>query len=214
MKNYLFLLSLFSLTACHNYNIEQTEVTKTLTEFGQKNKGTRLKIHTKAGDLTVRLYAETPLHRANFLRLVKAGYYDDREFYRIVSGVAVQGGGGMGDQLKYTVPAEFRPRLIHKKGALAMARYSEKNPAKASSPTEFFLITKGRFYDADELKKYPADLREIYLKQGGEMLYDGEYTVFGELTDGFEVLDELARQPITEGDKPLRAVTFSIEVLD
>jgi cyclophilin family peptidyl-prolyl cis-trans isomerase len=212
----LHFLALLALTACSGrFDIPNDQVTQTLTEFGRKNTERQLKIHTGKGDLFVKLYDETPLHTANFLRLVKEGYYDDRGFYRIVKGVAVQGGGKTSDQLGYTVPAEFRPNLIHKRGALAMARYSgEKNPNKESSPTEFFLITKGRFYDADELTKYPEALRKIYLEQGGEMLYDNEYTVFGEVTKGFDVLDALAQQPLEEGEIPLNTVKFSIEVVE
>lgn len=214
MKKLLFF-ALTALTACTGrYDIPKDQVRQTLTEFGQKNRERQLKIHTGKGDLFVKLYDDTPLHTANFLRLVKAGYYDDRGFYRIVKGVAVQGGGKTSDQLAYTVPAEFRPELIHKKGALAMARYSgEKNPNKESSPTEFFIVTKGRFYDADELTKYAEAQRKIYLEQGGEMLYDGEYTVFGEVTKGFDVLDALAQQPLEEGEIPLNTVKFSVEVV-
>lgn len=210
------IFGLLALSACtYRHDIPKDQVRQTLTEFGQKNGERRLKIHTGKGDLFVKLYDQTPLHTANFLRLVKAGYYDDRGFYRIVKGVAVQGGGKTSDQLGYTIPAEFRPNLIHKRGALAMARYSgEKNPAKESSPTEFFIITKGRFYDAEELTKYPEALRKIYLEQGGEMLYDGEYTVFGEVTEGFDVLDALAQQPLEEGEIPLNTVKFSIEVVE
>ena len=214
MKRFSLLSGLLLLTGCYNYDIEKDKVRETLTEFGQKNKQHTLKIHTGKGDLFVRLYDETPLHRASFLRLVKAGYYDDRGFYRIVQGVAVQGGGKNGDQLDYTIPAEFRPHLIHKKGALAMARYAEKNPGKESSSTEFFIITKGRYYDADELKKYPDSLRNVYLKQGGEMLYDGQYTVFGEVTKGFDVLDELAKQPVVDQEVPFNTIKFSIGVVE
>ncbi len=212
----LFFLALLALAACTSkYDLSKEQVRPTLTGFGQKNRERTLKIHTGKGDLFVRLYDETPLHTANFLRLVKAGYYDDRGFYRIVRGVAVQGGGKNSDQLGYTVPAEFRPNLIHKKGALAMARYSgEKNPNKESSPTEFFIITKGRFYDPEDLTNYPEPLRKIYLEQGGEILYDGEYTVFGEVTKGFDVLDKLANQPLEEGEIPLNTVKFSIEVVE
>jgi cyclophilin family peptidyl-prolyl cis-trans isomerase len=213
---FLFFGGLLLALGCQtNLDLDDpAKVDEVLTAYGQKNPETRAIIHTRKGDIEIRLYTETPLHRANFVRLVKAGYYTDRDFYRIVQGVALQGGGEQAKPLNYTIPAEFRPDLIHTKGALAMARYSDNNPDKRSSATEFFIITKGRFYDAEDLARYPTALRERYLQRGGEMLYDQQYTTFGEVTKGLEVVDAIAKMPIVEQEKPYERIQFSIELRD
>jgi cyclophilin family peptidyl-prolyl cis-trans isomerase len=217
MKNYLSLLLLASVflgcRSVDDLNIEPGKVVETLTAYGQENPETRAIVHTRKGDIEIRLYTETPLHRANFVRLVKAGYYDERDFYRIVPGVVLQGGGETRDQLNYTVPAEFRPNLLNKKGALSMARYSDNNPNKESSATEFFFVTKGRFYNTDDLARYPEAQRQVYLNPGGEMLFDNEYTVFGEVTKGLDVVETIGKMPVVEQEKPYDRVKFSIELL-
>lgn len=214
MKYLFILIGIALLTSCQSkVAIEKDKVREVLTQFGKENPETNVLIHTNLGDMEVKLYEETPLHRANFIRLVKAGYYDERRFYRIVKGVCVQG-GSRADPQGYTVPAEFRPNLIHKKGALAMARYTEDNPGKESSATEFFIITKGRFYNEEELVKYPENLKQIYLKQGGEMLFDQAYTVFGEVTKGIEVVEKIAKGQVVDKETPVKVTTFSIKVLN
>lgn len=212
MKRYFLLLLLPLLSACSNLDIPQEDVVKVLTEYGKQNPETKVVISTKYGPVELKLYTETPLHRANFVRLIKKGYYDDRGFYRLVKGVCIQGGGEQKDQLNYTVPAEFRPNLVHKKGALSMARYSDNNPEKRSSSTEFFIVSKGIYYNEEELKNYPPALKQLYLQQGGEIIFDKEYTVFGEVTKGLDVVDKIAKAPLGDLERPVEIVKFSIRV--
>ncbi|MFT4032647.1 MAG: peptidylprolyl isomerase [Siphonobacter sp.] len=210
----LLLLSTLLLWSCSNLNIPQEEVVQTLTEYGKEHPENRIIIHTRFGDIELKLYEETPLHRANFIRLIKKGYYDERGFYRLVKGVCIQGGGEQQDQLNYTIPSEFRPNLIHTKGTLSMARYSENNPEKRSSATEFFIVSKGIYYNAEELANYPANLKNQYLQKGGEIIFDNEYTVFGEVSKGLDIVDKIAKLPLVDLERPNEIVKFSIYTID
>ncbi len=211
---FLWAMFLFFLMSCQSdIHIDKDKVRDVLTQFGKENPAKRILIETKIGNIEVRLYDETPLHRANFVRNIQKGYYTDRGFYRIVKGVCIQG-GSQRDPQDFTIPAEFNPKLINKRGAIAMARYTENNPGKESSATEFFIISKGRYYNEEELAKYPADLKKIYLEQGGEMLFDQEYTVFGEVTKGMDIVDKIAKDQVIDKENPVHLIKFSIKVLD
>ncbi|MCR5708962.1 MAG: peptidylprolyl isomerase [Bacteroidales bacterium] len=161
-----------------------------------------LKIKTTDGTMTVRLYSETPLHRDNFLKLAKSGFYNGLLFHRIIKGFMIQGGdpftrdsskiaqfgtGGPG----YTIPAEIVPGLTHKKGALAAARRSDQvNPAKESSGSQFYIV-----HDPENC---------VHL--------DGEYTIFGEVVDGLSVIDKIASEKTDMRDRPIGKVQIiSIE---
>ena len=155
-----------------------------------------LKIKTTDGTMTVKLYSATPLHRDNFVKLSKSGFYDGLLFHRIIKGFMVQGGdpftrdsskidqfgtGGPG----YTIPAEIVPGLTHKKGALAAARRGDMvNPAKASSGSQFYIVQ-----DPDNC-----------------MHLDGEYTIFGEVVEGLDVIDKLAAERTDPRDRPIKKV--------
>lgn len=161
-----------------------------LTEYGSKNPENEVVIKTVGGDITIKLYTETPLHRANFIRLIKSNYYVSRKFYRIVYQTAIQGGGEYLDQLDYLVPPEYHPELTHKRGAIAMARYDEGNPEKASSPTEFYIVTNE--IEAQKL--------------------NGNYVVFGEVIKGMDVVDKIQQAP-EYYETPAIPVFFRIETL-
>ena len=170
-------------------------------------------LQTSMGDITLRLSDSTPLHRDNFLKLVKQGFYDSVLFHRVINNFMIQagdpnsktaaagkplGGGGPG----YTVPAEFRTSLFHKKGALAAARQGDDvNPEKASSGSQFYISQGKKFTDGglDSLetlrlkgRKIPAEHREVYKTMGGTPHLDQNYTVFGEVVNGIEVVDKIA----------------------
>ena len=187
-------------------------------------------IQTTMGDMVIRLSDSTPLHRDNFLKLVKVGYYDSVLFHRVIKGFMIQGGdpnsiraaagkplgdGGPG----YTVPAEFRKTLFHKKGALAAARMGDNvNPTKASSGSQFYIAQGKVFTDAglDSVetfrlngRKIPADQREVYKTIGGIPHLDQGYTVYGEVIKGLDVLDKIAAVQTSRGqdrDRPLQDV--------
>ncbi len=187
---------------------------------------------TSKGSITLRLYDSTPLHRDNFLKLVKTGYYDSVLFHRVIKNFMVQAGdpqsktapagqalgnGGPG----YTIPAEIRPSLFHKKGVLAAARMGDDvNPKKESSGSQFYVVQGKIFTDAglDSLevgrlkgRKIPLPHREVYKTIGGTPHLDQSYTVFGEVVKGLEVVDSIATT-VTSRTPPDRPVT-DVEIL-
>ena len=209
----------------------------TFVSFAQKDSTIRKKdrkrdvlLQTSLGDIIIRLSDSTPLHRDNFLKLVKLGYYDGILFHRVIKDFMIQGGdpnsknAPAGQPLgnggpSYKVPAEFRQTLFHKKGMIAAAREGDDvNPEKASSGSQFY-ITQGKIYsDAglDSLengrlkgRKIPAAYRAMYKTIGGIPHLDQNYTVYGEVVGGLEVVDKIAAVPTSKGndhDRPLQDV--------
>ncbi|NML20384.1 peptidylprolyl isomerase [Pseudoflavitalea sp. G-6-1-2] len=184
---------------------------------------------TDKGTLIIRLSDSTPIHRDNFLRLVKAKYYDSILFHRVINNFMVQGGDPNSKRAKagvmlgeggpaYTVPAEFRASLFHKKGVIAAAREGDDtNPLKASSGSQFYLVQGKVFTEAglDSLETYrlrrkiPADQRAVYKTIGGTPHLDLNYTVFGEVISGLPVIDSIAKVATSRGeggDRPVQDV--------
>ena len=191
-----------------------------LLQYGKQNPEKDVIIETKDGPIRLRLYDETPLHRANFIKLIKDGYYDQPEFYRIVQNFVVQGGVPM-KKLDYTIPAEINPKFFHKKGALAMARSSDNNPEKESSSTEFYIVHGNKYanweYDEEEKNlgiKTSADQRKLYTTTGGEMSLDMQYTVFGEVVEGIDVIDKIASVKVYSSERPYKKIPFEIKLAD
>lgn len=191
--------------------------------------GTRVKITTDSGVMIIRLYDKTPLHRDNFIKLASEHFFDSLLFHRVIQGFMIQGGDpqskyaqpgqqlGMGD-VGYTIPAEFDTSLFHKKGALAAAR--TPNPAKASSGCQFYIVQGNKLTDADinnmEMGKgikYAQKQRNIYKTVGGTPFLDMEYTVFGEVESGLNVIDKIASVQKAPGDRPIGDVRMKIEVI-
>ncbi|HXB33519.1 MAG TPA: peptidylprolyl isomerase [Puia sp.] len=191
-----------------------------------------VEITTTKGIIVVRLSDSTPQHRDNFLRLVKTGYYDSLLFHRVIRNFMIQSGdpdsksGNPGRPLSqggsggpgYTIPAEFRPTLFHKRGALGAARTGDDiNPARASSGSQFYIVEGKRFTDAglDSVEKFrlkgrkiPEDERSLYRQLGGAPHLDQQYTVFGEVINGMDIVDSIAAVK-TSGpplDRPLAEV--------
>lgn len=250
-------------------------------------KETTVIMHTSLGDVTLKLYNETPLHRDNFIKLVKKGTYNGLLFHRVIKDFMVQGGDvtskdapmnkslGAGD-LGYTVPAEFvYPKYFHKKGALCAARTGDEvNPERASSASQFYIVT-GKKYTEGELKQMekqlenqlkqsifarlqtenkakimqlyrngekeelailrdtlvgkaeleaekrkeeaclPAELREAYRSVGGVPFLDNQYTVYGEVVDGIEVVDAIQKVKTNKQDRPLENIVIkSMELVE
>ena len=177
-------------------------------------------IITDRGTMIIRLSDSTPLHRNNFVKLVKRHYYDGILFHRVIQhfmiqagdpnskGAAVEKALGNGD-LGYTIPAEFRPTLFHHKGVIAAAREGDLiNPQKASSATQFYIVQGKIFNDAglDSVetfksggRKIPASQRKVYLTIGGTPHLDQNYTVFGAVIQGLAVIDSIAAVPVNPG---------------
>ena len=185
-------------------------------------------LQTNYGDITIRLSDSTPLHRDNFLKLTKIHFYDSVLFHRVIKNFMIQGGdqdsknASAGKPLgnggpAYRIPAEFRQTLFHRKGVIAAAR--DNNPEKASSGSQFY-ITQGKiFTDAglDSVETYrlkrkiPANHREVYKTAGGVPHLDQNYTVFGEVVKGLDVVDKIADVKTSKGtdkDRPSDNVTI------
>lgn len=179
---------------------------------------------TDSGNLVLRLKDETPLHRDNFIKLVKSGYYNNISFHRVIAGFMIQAGDEKtkrkADSTKflnaYTLPAEISPDFFHKMGMLAAARMGDNvNPKRESSGVQFYIV-QGRVFNDKSLdsvetyrlngRKIPLAQREVYKTTGGAPHLDQTYTIFGELVSGFDVLDKIAQTKTSGrqgGDKPL-----------
>ena len=191
--------------------------------------GTRVRVTTDSGVIVLRLYDKTPQHRDNFIKLVNEHFYDSLLFHRVISTFMIQGGDpqsknapagtmlGNGD-VGYTIPAEFDTTLFHKRGALAAAR--DNNPAKASSGCQFYIVQGKQYSDADldmmEQRmgfKFSPLKRIAYKTVGGTPFLDMNYTVFGEVESGFEVIDKIATVPKDGTDRPLGDVRMKMEII-
>ena len=182
----------------------------------QSNKAQTYTIETSLGNMKVVLYEETPLHKANFEKFVEDGTYNGTIFHRVIEGFMIQGGDpGTVDPtfVEETIPAEIRPNLIHKKGALAAARKDESiNPEKRSSVQ--FYIVQGKTYTEGELretteyngKSWNNLQKEIYKVIGGAPFLDRGYTVFGEVVEGLDIIDRIAAVQTGPGDRPVQDV--------
>jgi len=204
------------------------------TAFAKGPKNQYVRIKTAYGSCIIRLYNETPKHRDNFIKLTKQGFYNGTLFHRVIQNFMIQGGDpdsrdtaknkpgaelGNGD-VGYTVPAEFRDSLFHKRGVLAAAR--DDNPAKASSGCQFYIVEGKRFTDGklDTLEntrlngfKIPAWQREYYKSVGGAPHLDHGYTVYGEVVSGIDMVDLIAAVKKDKNDRPDVNVPMTVELL-
>lgn len=200
--------------------------TLSLLALTAQTKETIVLIETDLGKIKVKLYNETSQHRDNFIKNVNAKLYDGLLFHRVIKHFMIQAGDvnsktatadtplGSGD-LGYTVPAEFiYPKYFHKRGALCAARTGDHvNPEKASSASQFYIVT-GKHYTAMELDKmeratgqtFTLEQKQAYMKDGGAPHLDGAYTVFGEVIDGMKVVDEIQFVPTGNQDRPLKDI--------
>lgn len=184
---------------------------------------TKVLIKTNYGNITVKLYNDTPKHRDNFIKMIKEGWYKNSPFHRIIKGFMIQGGSNADGRQDpgYTVPAEILPNHMHIKGALAAARQGDQvNPQKASSGCQFYIV-QGKVQTTETLNAteknskitYTAEQRKAYTTVGGAPWLDGAYTVFGEVVSGLDVIDKIAAVPCGSGDKPVSPVTMTIEIV-
>ena len=267
-RNLIVLLTILvcGLTACKPGQKKEEDM----------EKETKLKIETSAGDITVKLYNETPKHRDNFIKLVKEGVYDSTLFHRVIKQFMIQAGDpdsknasdtamlGSGD-VGYTIPAEFNPKFFHKKGVLAAARQGDDvNPEKASSGCQFYIVTGRKFTepqllgmenkineqreealfdslarqhmkeiykmrkagdnagllelqdtleaqarelaDKEEKFRFTPEQIKAYSTIGGAPHLDGSYTVFGEVTEGMEVVENIEIAKTNRADRPVENI--------
>ena len=185
-------------------------------------KETIVVIKTNYGTIKAKLYNDTPLHRDNFIKLVNEGWYNNSPFHRIIKNFMIQGGQNADGRLDpgYKVPAEIKSNHFHKKGALCAARQPDQvNPKKASSGSQFYIV-QGQKYDDQTLDMYEDRLgkvfgakeRQAYKTVGGTPHLDGDYTVFGEVIEGMDVVEKIAAVKTSRMDAPIEAVTMTIEI--
>ena len=208
----------------------QTEKPQTIRDMENL---TKVLIKTSEGDITIALYDNTPKHKENFIKLVNDGFYNGVLFHRIIQGFMIQtgdpeskgapagkmlGNGGPG----YTIPAEFKPENYHKRGAVAAARQGDQvNPTKASSGSQFYIVD-GKPFNSNLMaqnsyqygKSFTEEQRKVYETIGGAPFLDGDYTVFGEVVEGMDVVDKIAAKPKDRYDRPTADVKIlSTEIL-
>ncbi|WP_373549012.1 peptidylprolyl isomerase [Haliscomenobacter sp.] len=225
----------------HAFMASGTYAVKLIAKTGSKSKTFEDKVSIKApkfclvmietdfGNMLVRLSDGTPKHRDNFLKLGEQGFFDGTLFHRVISGFMIQGGDpnsktakpgqalGMGDP-GYTIEAEFVDSLVHVKGALAAARTN--NPQKRSSGSQFYIVHGSPVTDAqlNQIEgarnfRYSKAQRDAYQQSGGTPMLDREYTVFGQVIQGMEVIDKIAAQTTTPGDRPAKDVKMKVKVI-
>ena len=231
-KLLIILLSAVLMLACQPSSKADAATTgsdnqeqKNPTKKKKKTEMTKVLLKTTMGDIVIALYDETPLHKENFIKLVNEKYYDGVLFHRIIQNFMIQtgdpesktakpgqmlGNGGPG----YTIPAEFVTGLYHKRGAVAAARMGDNvNPKKESSGSQFYIVD-GRVFNASELnrviqmtgKVYSQEQVNAYTTIGGAPHLDGDYTVFGEVVSGMEIVDKIAAQQKDGRDRPLEDI--------
>lgn len=208
--------------------------------FGKSVKYPIIEIVTSHGNLYVWLYDDTPLHKQNFIKLTREGFYDQTRFHRIIKDFMIQGGDPTSkyDSLKgkwgqggpgYTLNAEISGTRFHKKGVLAAARMGDQvNPQRASSGSQFYIVEGTTFNDQslDIIEKqiamaihnpefkFTQEMRSAYKEVGGAPHLDMQYTVFGEVIYGIEVVDRISVVKTGSQDKPLENVEMDVNVLE
>ena len=215
----LFLSALF---------LSQLLISQQPVKLKKKDRKRDILIETTMGDILVRLSDSTPLHRDNFISLVKIKYYDSVLFHRVINRFMIQSGDPTSKQAaagvplgnggpSYDIPAEFRPTLFHRKGVIAAAREGDDvNPQKQSSGSQFYIVQGRVFSDAGldsaetrTKRKIPPAQREVYKTIGGTPHLDQNYTVYGEVIKGLEVVDKIAAVETSKNmdrDRPLTDV--------
>jgi cyclophilin family peptidyl-prolyl cis-trans isomerase len=203
--------------------LSDTTAPAALLAYGRQYPGSEVLFKTRLGNIRVRLFDDTPVHKANFLLLARRGVFDETVFNRVVKGFAVQGGQTAGPRTihlrTYRLPPEIRPQHFHVKGALGMARYDDdKNPGHLSSNTDFYFVVGEKLapYQSRAAAGRPLTPAQVqaYATRGGVPSLDGKYTVFGEVIEGQDVVDKINQVKVDPGDKwPVEDVGMKLEVV-
>jgi len=213
------------------YNlITDKNVIERLTAYGLDNPETIVKIYTTKGKIKVKLFKDTPLHRANFILLAKSGYFNHALFSRVAKKFMAQFGGSYDDLQReiqdtigtYTIPSEMSHHHFHKKGAIAAARSYNNNPKKRSSADEFYFVEGLKFsdisldhYEYENKYTFTPTQRKYYKNNPGAAHIDGEHTVFGQIIEGFSVVPQLTHVDTDSQDWPVTDIYVdSVVVID
>lgn len=181
--------------------ITDDNVVEFLTDYGKQNPETKVQISTRLGNIEIELFEDTPLHRANFIYLIKQKYFDETYFHRIVPNFIIQGGNSDNASTNkkrfalgqdYRLPAEIIPGRKHTKGTVSGAKEYRKNPDKKSAPFEFFIFLG---------------------PQSATSHLNGNYTIFGKVTKGMNVVEEIANLEASDDDWPMKNVPINAKVL-
>lgn len=188
-------------------------------------------METTMGEMKILLYEDTPLHRENFVKLVKSGYYDSLLFHRVIKDFMIQGGDPNSRGAKpgavlgngspgYRIPAEIKPNHFHKRGVLAAAR--DNNPQKASSGSQFYIV-QGTVCSKIYLQNIERKMSKIFSEEqvktyttlGGSPWLDGDYTVFGEVFEGLDVLEKISEVHCGPNNRPVEDVMIiSVKIVE
>ena len=170
-----------------------------MLDFGKKNKETKVRLKTSFGNIDIQLYNKTPLHRANFIYMVKKKYFDETFFYRVAKDFVIQGGNSDREQMAlmrhqigdFTLPQEQIKGLRHHRGAVALSKQWVDNPSNRSTPFEFFIVVA---------------------KKGAHHL-NGEHTIFGKVINGMDVVDKISKVPVDQSEWPKENIFIKAEIL-
>lgn len=235
---FMFVFLLLALGSCSPHTFRKLTKEEVVTvkqysrQFSKSDGLYHVLIMTDAGNLVVKLYNETPLHRDNFIAKVRAGFYDSLMFHRVINNFMIQGGDpnskyakpgeplGNGSAPGDRIAAEFRTEkgIYHKRGVLAAAR--DNNPEKASSNCQFYIVQRKPWrptqLDSTIVQRkltLNEDQKKIYTTLGGTPHLDGGYTVYGELEEGFDVLDKIATTKTNKSDRPEQDIRMRMFVI-
>ena len=209
--------------------------------MAQEEETQRIVLETDSGDVTIMLYNETPLHRDNIVKLVREGFYDGVLFHRVIEDFMIQTGDsisrhapagkllGVGSYETYKIPAEIRfPQIFHKRGSVAAAREGDaENPQRESSMCQFYIVWGKRYSgnmmddveeriarNTGELISFPQEVRDAYFQYGGTPHLDGQYTVFGEVVEGLDVVERIMAAQTDENNRPLTDIRIKKAYID
>ncbi len=231
-KTIAFFALMIVFTSCQTSRktvVQTSTPTPTKEPAVSSTKERMVLISTSFGDMKVKLYNATPKHRDNFIKLVQDGFYDSLLFHRIIRNFMIQGGDplskhaapgvmlGNGDN-GYTIPAEFVDTIFHKKGSLCAAR--TENPTKASSGCQFYIV-QGQVMTNEQLNQFEIQRglklsttqREIMSTIGGTPWLDHNYTVYGEVVEGLDVIDKIVAVKTAPGDRPLEDIRIKMKII-